>query len=229
MKRELSSKQTFFLKIILPIIFAAMLMTVFAGIIFSSKKVELLPLIILFPLIGLFGIFSMYLTVMRYKKVSVDYEFLYVSNYRKEIKIPVSNIADVTEIKWVRTRPITIHFKNDSEFGRKIVFMPKFNGFRMFADNPIIAELKESAKILESNQMNDKNKQYVFQFECRENWEDLDETAGENIRHCGQCDRNVYLAQNAEGFAENAKKGNCVYAVPMRTAGIPLMVEFENE
>lgn len=145
MKRELSSKQTFLLKIILPIFFVAMLMTVFAGIIISSKKVELLPLLIIFPLIGLVGIFAMYLTVMRYKKVAVDDEFLYVSNYRTEIKIPVSNIADVTEIKWVRTRPITIHLKSDSEFGRKIVFTSKMNGFRVFADNPIVAELKELA------------------------------------------------------------------------------------
>lgn len=147
MKRELSSKQTFFLKIILPIFFAAMFMTAFAGIIFSSKKVELLPLIIIFPLIGLAGICAMYLTVMRYKKVSVDAQFLYISNYRNEIKVPLSNISDVTEIKWIRTRPITIHLKNDSEFGRKIVFSPKMNGFRVFADNPIVAELKELANI----------------------------------------------------------------------------------
>lgn len=88
----------------------------------------------------------MYLTVMRYKKVSVDDEFLYVSNYRKEITISVSNIADVTELKWIRTRPITIHLKTDSEFGGKIVFMPKFNGFRVFADNPIVSKLKALAK-----------------------------------------------------------------------------------
>ena len=113
MKRELSSKQTFFLKIILPILFAAMLMTVFAGIVFSSKKDEILPLIIIFPLIGLFGIFSMYFTVMRYKKVAVDDDFLYISNYRNEIKVPLSNISEVTETKWIRTRPITIHLKSD--------------------------------------------------------------------------------------------------------------------
>lgn len=145
MKRELSSKQTFFLKIILPIFFIAIFTAAILVIVFSSKKGEILPIIIVFPLIGLFGISAMYFTVMRYKKVSIDDEFLYVSNYRKEIEIPVSNISDVTEIKWVRTRPITIHLKTESEFGRKIIFTPKMNGFRIFADNPIIAELKESA------------------------------------------------------------------------------------
>ena len=121
-------------------------MIAFAGIIYSSRENELLLLAFVFPLIGLVGVVSMYMTVMRYKKVSVDENFLYVSNYRKEIKISVSEIADVIETKWVRTRPVTIHLKNDSEFGRKIVFMPKFNGFRIFADNPLIAELKMLAK-----------------------------------------------------------------------------------
>jgi len=146
MRRELSSKQTFFLKIILPIFFIALITAATFGIIFSSRSGEILPVIIMFPLIGFVAIFSMYFTLMRYKKVSVDDEFLYVSNYLKETEIPVSDIAGVTEIKWIRTRPITIHLKNDSEFGRKIVFMPKFNGFRIFADNPIVAELKELSK-----------------------------------------------------------------------------------
>ena len=99
MKRELSSKQTFLLKIILPFFFIALVTTATFGIIFSSRSGEVLPVITVFPLIGCGGILAMYFTVMRYKKVSVDDEFLYVSNYRKEIKIPVSNIGDVTEVK----------------------------------------------------------------------------------------------------------------------------------
>lgn len=67
-----------------------------------------------------------------------------------------------------------------------------------------------------------KNEQYVFKFECAESWENLTETADENIRHCGQCDKNVHLARNAEEFNTNAEKGNCIYVAPMRTAGIPL-------
>lgn len=146
MKREISSKQTFFLKIILPFFFVALITTVTFGIISSSPKGAVVTIVVLFPVIGLVGISAMYLTVMRYKKVSVDDEFLYVSNYRKEIKIPLWNIADAKEIKWIRTRPIAIYLKTDSEFGRKIVFMPKFNGFRVFADNPLIAELKKLVK-----------------------------------------------------------------------------------
>lgn len=143
MKRRLSSKQTFFLKIILPIFFVVISTTGFLVSVFGPRQSELLVLKIIIPTIIIFGIYSMYMTVMRYKKVLIDEHFLYVSNYRKEIKIPFSEIADVTEIKWHRTRPITIHLKTSSEFGRKIVFTPKFNGFRVFAENPIVAELKK--------------------------------------------------------------------------------------
>lgn len=142
MKRDLSSNQTFLLKIILPIIFAAFFVATIFLIIFSEQRAQFVPVLF----VSTFGILAMYFTVMHYKDVSVDDKFLYVSNYRKEIKIPVANIENVTEVKWIRTRPITIHLKNDSDFGRKIVFMPKFNGFRIVADNPMISELKELAK-----------------------------------------------------------------------------------
>ena len=71
--------------------------------------------------------------------------------------------------------------------------------------------------------MNDrKNEQYVFKFECAESWENLNETADENIRHCSLCEKNVHLVRNPGEFAANAEKGNCVYAVPLKLAGMPL-------
>ena len=143
-KRQLSSKQTLILKIILPVFFITSLTGTAVMLFFNSRTGENLPVLMMFLVLIAFGTVAMYLTVMKYKKVAVDDRFLYVSNYRKEIMIPLSNIDDVTEIKWVRTRPITIHLKTDSEFGRKIVFTPKFSGFRVFASNPIVAELKES-------------------------------------------------------------------------------------
>jgi hypothetical protein len=92
------------------------------------------------------GVFALSRTTMRYKKIALDDEFLYVSNYLKEIKIPLSHVGEVTEFKWLRNRPITIHLKTESEFGRKRTFTTKSNGFRIFADNPMVAELKAAAQ-----------------------------------------------------------------------------------
>lgn len=68
----------------------------------------------------------------------------------------------------------------------------------------------------------EKHNQYVFKFECAETWENLSETQDKNVRHCGRCERNVHLVQNAGEFDTNMQKGNCVYIPEMRTAGIPV-------
>ena len=80
------------------------------------------------------------------KEVSVDGRFLYVSNYRDEIVIPLSDIYDVTESFWTNTHPITIHLKSRSQFGDKIVFIPKTRMFAFFSSHPVVKELKQLAR-----------------------------------------------------------------------------------
>jgi hypothetical protein len=83
---------------------------------------------------------------VRLKKVSVDDDFLYVSNFIKEISIPLSDIYDVTENVWVSIHPVTIHLKSQSEFGDKIVFMPTTRFFPFFSSHPVVSELKDLAR-----------------------------------------------------------------------------------
>ncbi len=71
------------------------------------------------------GAAFIYWSCIRLKEVSVDENFLYVSNYMKEVSIPLSEIYDVTENVWLNIHPVTIHLKSPSEFGDKIIFMPK--------------------------------------------------------------------------------------------------------
>ena len=82
---------------------------------------------------------------VRLKVVNVDENFLYVSNYLKEIAIPLSEIYDVTENVWLNTHPVTIHLKKPSEFGGRIVFMPKTR-FSFFSSHPVVKELKQLAR-----------------------------------------------------------------------------------
>ena len=83
---------------------------------------------------------------IRLKEVSVDDSFLYVSNYLKEVSIPLSEIYDVTESSWVNYHPVTIHLKSPSEFGDEIVFMPTTRFFNVFRSHPVVSELKELAR-----------------------------------------------------------------------------------
>jgi hypothetical protein len=70
---------------------------------------------------------------------------LYVSNYRKEIAIPLSDIAFVSESKWTNPRRITVRLHNPSEFGVKIVFLAKYQFSLFMSDHQIVAELNHLA------------------------------------------------------------------------------------
>jgi hypothetical protein len=80
------------------------------------------------------------------KRVRIDGTQLYVSNYLEEISIPFTNVADVTENRWINIHPITIHLKNTTLFGDKLTFMPKSRFFGWTTD-PAVRELKELARI----------------------------------------------------------------------------------
>lgn len=62
--------------------------------------------------------------LIKLKRVSVDNDFLYVSNYFNETRISIRDIYNVTENRWINFHPVTIHLRSPSEFGRKIVFAP---------------------------------------------------------------------------------------------------------
>ena len=145
MKRELSSRLTFVAKIVMPglwvLVWLVITLTALVGV---DRRTAPPPL--LFFVLGAVGTAIIYFAVMRYMKVSVDETFLYVSNYSKEIRIPLSDIGDVTEIVWLRGHPVTIHLKRRSEFGSKVRFTPKSQGFRFLSPHPVVGELKALAE-----------------------------------------------------------------------------------
>ena len=78
---------------------------------------------------------------------------LYVSNYRREIAIPLSHIANVTESYWTDPRRIKITLDKPSEFGDKIVFLGTYRvGGILAGPHPIVNELQTlAAKARESS------------------------------------------------------------------------------
>lgn len=58
-----------------------------------------------------------------------------------------------------------------------------------------------------------------FWFKCPRVWDRLQPTAVQEVRHCPECERDVYLALTEEDLMRHRDKGRCV-AVPMvLTAG----------
>ena len=146
MKRRLSSLQTFLLKIVLPAVWIPLLgffnVTALAG---GSDDLNAVSK---WLYLGVWVATSavVYWNGVRLKTVSVDDNFLYVSNYLKEISIPLSDIYDVTENVWFNNHPVTIHLRSPSEFGDKIVFIPTARVFAMFSSHSVVNELKELAR-----------------------------------------------------------------------------------
>ena len=80
----------------------------------------------------------------RLKRVRIDREFLYVSNYRREIAVPLSAIEAVTENRWINIHPVTVRFRVPTEFGQAITFMPTAR-FWGWSSHPVVQELRDAA------------------------------------------------------------------------------------
>jgi hypothetical protein len=85
-------------------------------------------------------------TCVPLKRLRTDGRNLYVSNYLKEIAIPVNLIDRVTENRWINIHPVTIHFRGDTEFGSRIVFMPKSRFAFSWTPHPVVGEIERLAQ-----------------------------------------------------------------------------------
>ncbi len=74
------------------------------------------------------GSLSIWWSSVRLKRVRVDGKTLYVSNFRKEIAVPLGIVERVSENRWINIHPMTLYLRGPTDFGDKIVFMPKTRG-----------------------------------------------------------------------------------------------------
>ena len=79
---------------------------------------------------------------MRLKRVRMDDRTLYISNYRDEIAVPLVSVAEVTENRWLNIHPVTIEFHHETDFGARIVFMPKNRWFGFWSSHPVVKEIR---------------------------------------------------------------------------------------
>ncbi len=138
MKRTISSSVTIVYKFIFP----GFMILAFAGggfVMLAGGETRIaLPYSFFFVLV----IVLAYYFGMRLKKVEMDDEKLYISNYSRVIEVHRSKIKKVSENKWINIHPVYIDFSTSTEFGDRIVFMPKVRPFAFFSSHPIVGELK---------------------------------------------------------------------------------------
>lgn len=68
--------------------------------------------------------------------------YFYITNYFRSIKISIDEIEKVNESWFMNLHPIEIHFKNETEFGKRIIFIPYYRIESLFSTHETTTELK---------------------------------------------------------------------------------------
>jgi hypothetical protein len=138
MPRRLSSAQTFFTKIVFPVLWIVGFGTV--TLFLRCPTATKVP----FLAVWMLGSVLIYQWCVRLKRVSIDDSFLYVSNYLREVRVPLRDVVAVGENRWVNSHPVTITLRSVTEFGDRIVFMPKVRPFGLWSSHPVVAAIREA-------------------------------------------------------------------------------------
>ncbi|PLS82907.1 MAG: hypothetical protein CYG59_02695 [Chloroflexi bacterium] len=141
MRRRLSASSTPFIKFILPALWLVASIGVALVVPRAASYLALWRVTVLIPPLLMVWSFA------PLKYVAMDEDFLYVSNYWREIQIPFSQIAEVRERQGSRNtmRDITIQLTSPTEFGDQIHFVPRLILW------PSAAALQEATSLAETN------------------------------------------------------------------------------
>jgi hypothetical protein len=75
------------------------------------------------------GIIFFYWALLGLKRVEMDEQFVYVTNYFKTARYPYHQVDRITVGSFPIFHPITINLKNKGIFGKKITFVPSRKKF----------------------------------------------------------------------------------------------------
>ncbi|HWZ43614.1 MAG TPA: hypothetical protein VNW97_09050 [Candidatus Saccharimonadales bacterium] len=132
------------MKIVFPIIWISGFTTGTVILFFFASDPNIAFLRWIFLFITAVGVPGIWWSCMRLKRVRMDDRALYVSNYKTEIIVPLSNVAEVTENRWINIHPVTIKFYSETGFGSQIVFMPKARPFGLWFSHPVVGEIRSA-------------------------------------------------------------------------------------
>lgn len=136
MMRRISSSATLGLKLFFPtfwiVFFGAM--TVAFLIAGSSKAPILGSSWFKLGVVGFFliGILFLYVTVFRLKRVELDHEFVYVTNFFKSYRYPFHQIEKLTVSDYTLFKTGHFYLKTAGSFGKRVTFLQSKQKFEDF-------------------------------------------------------------------------------------------------
>jgi len=140
--RSISHPATWFYKFFMP---TAWILG--AGSVYIWKFLISDPNAIAFLIALIFGAIIFYLFFGRLKKVSIDEQNLMISNFRRETTVPLSNFLRASGSIGGNIEIICLHFEQETEFGKSVIFMPPSRFFAGFSYHPLVQELNAIARI----------------------------------------------------------------------------------
>ncbi len=139
-----SSRLTVIFKIAIPVFWlsATGLLVVIS---FVAKDVptgdlSLWALRLIFIGIFLSGIIIFYLLTFNLKRVEFSPEFLYVSNYKDNVRYNLEDVDRITLEPFFLFKIGRVHLKGEGRFGKKFPFLSRANFLEKLALNPEVAE-----------------------------------------------------------------------------------------
>ena len=137
-----SSSATLFLKFFIPIFWIVFFGLFNIALWVTDKQVGSLPretFNIGFTIFFLIGITLLYYALMRLKRVEMDGDFAYVTNYLKTSRYPWHNIEKIVERDYLFFKSIDLYLKTPGQFGKKMTFVASQKRFNEFLkSNPVI-------------------------------------------------------------------------------------------
>jgi len=128
--RRLSSSLTFFWKVVLPLVWFSSIIAIGASVFFVTPgkppdpELELLKLT--FLAISLPGVPIYLWFAAGLKRVQREDTDLLVSNYWRELRVPVAEIKQVYQSWGVMSWRVVIEMRAPTELGEAFVFVPRF-------------------------------------------------------------------------------------------------------
>jgi hypothetical protein len=150
MRRALSSRTTFLWNFVLPIVLmgglSCLLLLCWLGKISGKDgKPMSIEVLCVFTLMWALVMLGLVKSLGFLKRVEVDDHALYLSNHLTEVRIPLSEIADVRETGGSKSLTrVSISFRRSSPFGKSIEFLPRLS-LHLSAD-PVVREVQALRK-----------------------------------------------------------------------------------
>jgi len=133
---RVSTNLTLFYKFFIPVFWLVFFGSVtVASLLYSFEYIGQIPAStfrLIMVLIFLSGAVTLYITLLRLKRVEMSEDFIYVTNYFKNFRYPYHNVEGIRTSRFFFFRIATLTLREPGSFGKNILFIPSSHRFQAF-------------------------------------------------------------------------------------------------